>query len=109
MSRGLAGGGGQMVFASSFAAVECRGVQAGPCFAPGSSEVAVGFFYLDLYLIVHNVPQRHTHTVIFSPFGSCCLRTPLSAKHCSTAAKPCRTGFTLDSREILAVTRKPQP
>jgi len=38
-----------------------------PVFAPGSLEVVVGLFVcLFLYLLVHNLPQLHMHTVIFS-------------------------------------------
>ena len=49
----------------------CRGHAQYPAFAPhalflGSSEVAVGFLVF-LYLVVHSLPQLHTHTVIFSP------------------------------------------
>ena len=44
----------------------CRAHARYPAFAPGSSEVAAGFFIF-LYLVVHNLPQLHMHTVIFSP------------------------------------------
>ena len=78
---------------------------------PGLQKWQLGFFCLDLYLIVGNLPQLYTHTVIFSPFISCCLRTPLSrCKHCSTGTKPCRTGFTswIPGRFLQAPV-KPQP
>ena len=35
-------------------------------FAPGFSEVAVGFLVF-LYPVAHNLPQLHMHTAIFSP------------------------------------------
>ena len=53
--------------------VECRGHSQDPVFAPGSSEVAVGYL-VSLYLVVQNLPQLHMcmaqlhmRTVIFSP------------------------------------------
>ena len=48
--------------------VERRGPAQDPAFAPGSSEVAVGFFWPFLYLVVQNLPQLCMHAVIFSPF-----------------------------------------
>ena len=49
-----------------------QGAFAGPVFAPGSSEVAVGFLVF-LYLVVHNLPQVHMHTVVFSPLWFLCV------------------------------------
>ena len=53
--------------------VECRGRSQYPVFAPGSSEVAVGYL-VSVYLVVQNLPQLHmctaqlhVRTVIFSP------------------------------------------
>ena len=46
--------------------VVCRGHAQCPAFAPGSSEVAVGFLVF-LYLVVHNLPQLPIYAVIFSP------------------------------------------
>ena len=46
--------------------VLCRGHAQCPAFAPGSSEVAVGFLVF-LYLVVHNLPQLPIYAVIFSP------------------------------------------
>ena len=55
-----------------------QGACAGPCFcpqhpafAPGSSEMAVGFLVF-LYL-VHNLPQLCMHAVIFSPLWFLCI------------------------------------
>ena len=45
----------------------CRGHARYAAFAPGPSEVAVGFFLIFLYLFVYNLPQLHMHAVIFSP------------------------------------------
>ena len=55
-----------------FGGVECRRHAQCPGFAPSSSEVAVGFFSVFLYLVAHNLPQLHMHEVIFSPLE--CLR-----------------------------------
>ena len=44
----------------------CRGHVQYPAFAPGSSEVAVGFLVFS-YVLAHNFPQLHMGTVIFSP------------------------------------------
>ena len=52
--------------------VECRGHAQCPAFAPGSSEVAVGFLVF-LYLVVHYLPQLHMPTVIFSPLSFLCI------------------------------------
>ena len=52
-------------FAHPFGGVECRGHVQYPIFAPGSSEVTVGFFLVFLYLVIHNLPQPYMHTVIF--------------------------------------------
>ena len=60
--------------AHPFGGVEFRGHVQYPVFAPGSSEVAVGGFFVlfglvwvFLYLVVQNLPQLHMHSVIFSP------------------------------------------
>ena len=52
--------------AHAFGGAVCRGHAQCPAFAPGSSRAAVGLFGLFLYF-VHNLPQLHMHTVIFSP------------------------------------------
>ena len=46
--------------------VVCSGHAQCPAFAPGSSEVAVGFLVF-LYLAVHYLPQLRMYAVIFSP------------------------------------------
>ena len=43
-----------------------------PAFAPGSSEVAVGFLVF-LYLLVHNLPPLCMHAAIFSPLWFLCI------------------------------------
>ena len=55
-------------------------------FAPRSSEVAFGFLVF-LYL-VHNFPQLHMYTIIFSSFVFCCWRRRLSrCKHYSKGSQ----------------------
>ena len=54
--------------------VECRGQAQYPAFAPGSSEVALGFL-VSVYL-VHNLPQLRMHTFIFSPLQFLCILSP---------------------------------
>ena len=60
----------------------CAGGQC-PAFAPGSSEVAVAFFFL----VVPNLPPVHTHAVILAPYSfsvfSCSGRHLSRCKHCS--------------------------
>ena len=55
--------------------IECRVHAQYPVFAPGSSEMAVlgGGGVVFLYLFVQNLPQRHRHTVIFSPILFLCI------------------------------------
>ena len=52
-------------FAHPLGGVECRGHAQCPAFAPGSSEVTVGF--LVFVSFVQNLPQLRMHAVIFSP------------------------------------------
>ena len=52
--------------AHPFGGVGCRRHVQYATFAPGSSEVTVGFLVF-LYLVVHNLPQLCMHTVMFSP------------------------------------------
>jgi len=54
--------------------VECRGQAQYPAFAPGSSEVALGFL-VSVYL-VHNLPQLRMYTFIFSPLQFLCILSP---------------------------------
>jgi len=44
----------------------CKGHEQYPVFAPGFSEVAIGILVF-LYTLVHNLPQLHMHTAVFSP------------------------------------------
>ena len=50
----------------------CRGQAQDPAFAPCPSEVAFEFWSF-LYLVVHHVPQLHTHTGIFHPLLLLCI------------------------------------
>ena len=51
--------------ARPFGGVECRGHAQFPAFVPDSAEVAVGFFGLSVYLVVHNLPQLLTFVQLF--------------------------------------------
>ena len=66
------------MFCPPLCGVEFRGHTQYPAFSPGSSEVAVGVFFLVfLYLLVQNLPQLHMHAVIFSPIQFLCTVSPL--------------------------------
>ena len=67
--------------AHPFGGVECRRhaqytafCYRHPVFAPGSSEVVVGFLVF-LYLVVYSLPQLCMRTVIFSPLEFLCILT----------------------------------
>ena len=54
------------MFAHPFGGGVCRRHASYPVFAPGYSKVAAELLVF-LYLIDHNLPQLHMHSVIFSP------------------------------------------
>ena len=74
VSRGWAGGVASVVCPPVWWRCVQSHVQY-PVLAPGSSEVAVGFFFVSLYLFVHNLPQlcMPMQAVIFDPLQFLCI------------------------------------